>query len=157
MHLWIGAVGRLKEPFYRMAQAEYGRRLKRYTSLTLVEVPDEPVPPGQKEREQVKIKEGERLQKRIPPHSFKVALAPQGRLFSSEEFAAWFGSLLDAGKAEPAFLLGGTLGLPSFLLEGADLVLSLSPLTFPHQLARVILLEQLYRAFRILRGEPYHY
>ncbi len=86
-----------------------------------------------------------------------IALDPRGKMFSSEEFASWLGEQINIGVNLISFLIGGTVGLPPFVLEKADLVWSLSRLTFPHQLARVVLLEQLYRAFKILRNGPYHY
>lgn len=157
MRIWIGAVGHLKEPFYRLAQDEYLKRLQRYARLAVVEVADEPVPHGAVEQDAVKTREGERLWKRLPAGSLKVALDMRGELHSSEDFACWLGRQIASGREAVAFLIGGTLGLPAFILAEADHLLSLSRMTFPHQMARVILLEQLYRAFRILRNEPYHY
>lgn len=170
VHISVVAVGRVKDPGYNLAQEEYVKRLQRYARLEIVEVDDEPVPSGRRpsEREGVKLREGERLLRRLPPNSLSVALDSRGRQFTSEEFAAWLGRIQRVpagclpqrarrGQGDLTFLLGGTLGLPPMLLDRACLSLSLSSFTFPHQLARVILLEQLYRAFRILRQEPYHY
>lgn len=156
MHLKIIAVGHMKEPFYRLAQEEYRKRLEKYARLTIIEVADEPVPGGEKERSLVKDREGERLLRKAPD-CLGVALDPRGKAFTSEELASWLSREMNSGRGEIAFFLGGTLGLSPSVLQRADLSLSLSHLTFPHQLARVILLEQLYRAFRILRGEPYHH
>lgn len=155
MHLQIMAVGQIKKPFYQL-QEEYHKRLSRYTRVTITEVADEPVPRGDKERSLVKAREGERLLQRTPA-CLRVAIDPKGKALSSKGLASWLGQEMNAGRSEIAFFLGGTLGLSHSVLESADLSLSLSRLTFPHQLARVILLEQLYRAFRILRREPYHY
>ncbi|KUK36565.1 MAG: Ribosomal RNA large subunit methyltransferase H [Thermacetogenium phaeum] len=156
MRLKVIAVGHLKEPFYRLAQEEYRKRLQRYARVTIIEVADEPVPEREKERNLVKEREGERLLRKAP-NCLCVTLDPGGKALTSEELASWLGREMDAGRGEIAFFLGGTLGLSPSVLRRADLSLSLSRLTFPHQLARIILLEQLYRAFRILRGEPYHY
>jgi 23S rRNA (pseudouridine1915-N3)-methyltransferase len=156
MHLQIIAVGQMKEIFYRMAQEEYCKRLSRYTRVTITEVADDPVPRTGKEYSLVKNREGERLLQKTSG-CLRVAVDPHGKSLSSEGLASWLGQQMNTGRSEIAFLLGGTLGLSHSVLESADLSLSLSRLTFPHQLARVILLEQLYRAFRILRREPYHY
>ncbi len=157
MRLLIAAVGQMKEPFYREAQEEYAKRIGRYARLSIVEVADEPLPLGEQERLAVKEREGERLLKRVPAGFFKVALDPRGEELSSEGFAAWLKRRMNSGRADIAFLVGGTLGLSEAVLRGSDFVLSLSRLTFPHQLARLIILEQIYRAFRIIRNEPYHY
>lgn len=157
LHIRIVAVGRMKEPFYHLAQDEYKKRLQRYTKLAVVEVADEPIPRGAQERLAVTQREGERLLERVLPGSLIVAMDPRGQEFTSETFAAWIRRQIDTGRGEFSFLLGGTLGLSSAVLPGADLRFSLSRLTFPHQLARLVLLEQLYRAFRIIRREPYHY
>jgi 23S rRNA (pseudouridine1915-N3)-methyltransferase len=164
----IVAVGRIKEPGFVLAQDEYAKRLQRYSRLEIVEVDDEPVPSGDRQRQAVKLREGERLRRRtghacVPgaratsgQEGLLVALDSQGDQFTSEALAAWLGKH-QTGYGELTFMLGGTLGLSPDVLAVADLRLSLSSLTFPHQLARVVLLEQLYRAFRILRREPYHY
>lgn len=156
MHLWVCAVGHMKEPFYRQAQDEYSKRLQKYASLTVAEVAAEPVPQGQQDRLAVKQREGQRLQKRVHPGSLMVALDMRGQAFSSEQLASWLGSEIDSGCGAISFLIGGTLGLSHEVLEQSRLI-SLSRLTFPHQMARVILLEQLYRAYRILSHAPYHY
>ncbi|MGD0152787.1 MAG: 23S rRNA (pseudouridine(1915)-N(3))-methyltransferase RlmH [Thermacetogeniaceae bacterium] len=168
MRISIVAVGRVKEPGYIMAQEEYVKRLQRYTHLEIIEVDNEPVPSGDRERQAVKLREGERLQRRLSDSCQQVALDLQGARFTSEELAAWLGQQQQVlagcppqgarqGKGEISFIIGGTLGLSPAILDQAHMCLSLSTFTFPHQLARVILLEQLYRAYRILRQEPYHY
>jgi 23S rRNA (pseudouridine1915-N3)-methyltransferase len=161
----IVAVGRIKEPGFVLAQEEYAKRLQRYSRLEIIEVDDEPVPSGDRQRQAVKMREGERLLRRLrAPASagrdcLLVALDSRGDQFTSEALAAWLDQhqAPDGRHGELAFMLGGTLGLSPAVLAQADLRLSLSSLTLPHQLARVVLLEQLYRAFRILRREPYHY
>jgi 23S rRNA (pseudouridine1915-N3)-methyltransferase len=157
MHIRIVAVGRIKEPGFVLAQDEYAKRLLRYTRLEIIEVDDEPVPSGDQERQAVKIREGERLQRRVPQGCLLVAMDSMGAQFTSEAFAAWLGQQQMTGRGNLVFMLGGTLGLPPTMLAQAYLRLSLSAFTFPHQLARVVLMEQLYRSFRILRQEPYHY
>ncbi len=160
MRISIVAVGRVKEPGYIMAQEEYVKRLQRYTRLEIIEVDDDPVPSGARERQAVKLREGERLRRRLSDSCQQVALDLQGARFTSEELAAWLGQQQRALTGCPpqiSFIIGGTLGLSPAILDQAHMRLSLSTFTFPHQLARVILLEQLYRAFRILRQEPYHY
>jgi len=156
MHFFIIAVGQMKEPFYLAAQEEYCKRLSKYARVTIQEVPDDPVPRGEKDRLHVKERQGERLLKKAPG-CFSVAVDPRGKALSSEELASWMGELFNSGRGDLAFLIGGTLGLSDSVLRHADYVLSLSRLTFPHQLARIIVLEQLYRALRILNHEPYHY
>jgi 23S rRNA (pseudouridine1915-N3)-methyltransferase len=177
----IVAVGRIKEPGFVLAQAEYAKRLQRYVRLEIIEVDDEPVPAGDRQREAVKLREGERLQRRaragVPASAGRtpagpgtrvpsgrdcllVALDSRGDQFTSGALAAWLGQHQapdGRGHGDLTFMLGGALGLSPAVLAQAGLRLSLSSLTFPHQLARVVLLEQLYRAFRILRWEPYHY
>jgi 23S rRNA (pseudouridine1915-N3)-methyltransferase len=156
----IAAVGRIREPGFVLAQEEYAKRLQRYSRLEIIEVDDEPVPSGDRRRQAVKLREGERLQRRLPQDCLLVALDSRGEQFSSEALAAWLGRQMapgGGGHGDLTFVLGGTLGLSPDLLARANLRLSMSSLTFPHQLARVVLLEQLYRAFRILRREPYHY
>ncbi len=180
MQIRIVAVGRIKEPGFVLAQAEYAKRLQRYVRLEIIEVDDEPVPAGDRQRQAVKLREGARLQSHraqgapgghptgwVPRPGtasggdcLLVALDSRGDQFTSEALAAWLGQQQGAdgrGHGGLTFMLGGTLGLSPAILAQADLRLSLSSLTFPHQLARVVLLEQLYRAFRILRREPYHY
>ncbi len=146
----------MKEPFYLAAQEEYRKRLEKYARVSILEVADDPVPKGGKDRLLVKDRQGKRLLKRAP-NFFRVAVDPRGKPFSSEELAAWFGEQMNTGRGDFTFFLGGTLGLPKSVLEKSGLILSLSRLTFPHQLARVILVEQLYRSMRILHHEPYHY
>ncbi len=170
MQIRIVAVGRIKEPGFVLAQEEYAKRLQRYSRLEIIEVDDDPVPSGDRQRQAVKLREGERLLRRaragVPAgpgtaqDCLLVALDSRGDQFTSEALAAWLGQPQapdGRGHGDLTFMLGGTLGLSPAVLAQADLRLSLSSLTFPHQLARVVLLEQLYRAFRILRREPYHY
>ncbi|KJS17173.1 MAG: hypothetical protein VR69_06300 [Peptococcaceae bacterium BRH_c4b] len=158
MHISILAVGRLKERYLAEAQQEYMKRLKSYAKVVITEVVDE----GYAERispareEEVKEKETQRLQKHIKQGTYTIALDREGRQLSSEELASMLDSLALQGKSDVTFLIGGSLGLSREIIARADYRLSFSQLTFPHQLMRVILLEQIYRAFKIIKGEPYH-
>ncbi len=159
MRVTIVAVGKLKERYLVNGIAEYSKRLQSYCQLHIVEVKDEPFRDGysQTEQEMVKAKEAQRVFKAIPERSFVIALDMQGQMRSSEEMAAMVERLGIEGWSHIAFLIGGALGLHTSLLDAAHMRLSFSPLTFPHQLMRLILLEQLYRWFTIIRGESYHY
>lgn len=155
----IVAVGRLKEPYLAEAAEEYLRRLAPYARVRIYEVPEEPFPPhpGAAQRRAVQEREAVRLARHIPGDSCLISLAPGGRMLSSEELAALLEERALAGRGHFTFLVGGPLGLAPALLERSALVLSFSRLTFPHQLFRVMLLEQLYRVCKILRHEPYHW
>ena len=158
----ILCVGKLKEKFFREAVEEYAKRLSAYCRLEILEAADERTPdkPSPVERMKVLQAEGERLKKFWKPQACHIALAVEGRKMSSEAFSAWMEDLTAGKGGEPVstlqFIIGGSLGLAPELLKNADLLLSFSDMTFPHQLMRVILLEQIYRGFRIARGEPYH-
>lgn len=156
--LTVLCVGKLKERFYQDAAAEYQKRLKRLTPVEIVEIPDQPEPavPSEKLLEQVKAKEGEGILRRIPPQAYVIALTIQGRQRSSEQFAARLSQLFTQGKSDVVFVIGGSLGLHASVLSRADEEMSMGPMTFPHQLARVMLLEQLYRAGKLNAGERYH-
>lgn len=157
-HITILAVGRLKEKYLVEGAAEYLKRLSAYARVQVVEVDDEGfaenlAPAG---REKVKDKEGERLLSRLRPGTFLIALDLKGKMHSSEEMAEVLNKLALEGKGDITFVIGGSLGLPQKVLERAGLRLSFSKLTFPHQLMRLVLLEQVFRWFKIARGEPYH-
>lgn len=158
MNITIYCVGKIKECFYREAVDEYGKRLGRYCRLTIVEVPDEKTPDRASEAQErlIKEKEGERLLSRIKEGTYLIALAIDGRRMDSVSFSRFIGDLGIRGKSDIGFVIGGSLGLSEAVLKRADLKLSFSDMTFPHQLMRVILLEQVYRAYRILGNEPYH-
>jgi 23S rRNA (pseudouridine1915-N3)-methyltransferase len=159
VRITIVAVGRLKERYLVDGIAEYSKRLRSYCRLNIVEVKDEPFRDGYSEAEQemVKAKEAERIRKVIPERGYVIALDIQGQMVSSEEMAAAIDRLAVEGWSHIVFVIGGALGLHSSLIDSAHMRLSFSPLTFPHQLMRLILLEQLYRWFTISRGESYHY
>jgi 23S rRNA (pseudouridine1915-N3)-methyltransferase len=157
-HITILAVGRLKEKYLAYGAAEYLKRLSAYAKIGIVEVEDEGFPENLSAagQEKVKEKEGERLLSRLRPGAFLIALDGKGKMRSSEEMAEALNKLALEGKGDIAFAIGGTLGLSQKVLERADWRLSFSKMTFPHQLMRVILLEQIFRWFKIARGEPYH-
>lgn len=158
MKITILAVGKIKEKFYTAAIQEYSKRLSRYCKLEIIEVADEKTPDHASEHEEdlIRAKEGERLRRYIPNGAYVIALAIEGRQASSEEFSDKLHTLGLRGVSHIVFLIGGSIGLDVDLLQIADEKLSFSKMTFPHQLMRVVLLEQVYRAYRIMNGEPYH-
>ena len=155
--LTLLCVGRLKEPFYIDAAAEYVKRLSRYCKTEIAELPENRLPenPSAAQIEAALEKEASAIRKKLPPNAFLTALCIEGKAYSSEQFARLLSELSDRG-ASPAFVIGGSYGLHSSVKEAADCRLSMSPMTFPHHLARVMLLEQLYRACQIQSGGQYH-
>lgn len=158
MKITILSVGKIKEKYFTMAIEEYKKRLSRYCRLEIVEVADEKTPDNASDRQeqQIKEKEAERLEKYIREDAYVIALAIEGRQMDSVEFSEKIEKLGIDGVSHIIFIIGGSLGLDAGLLKRADALLSFSKMTFPHQLMRVILLEQVYRAYRIMNGEPYH-
>jgi 23S rRNA (pseudouridine1915-N3)-methyltransferase len=158
MHIQIVSVGKLKEDYLVKGIAEYVKRMGPYAKITLTEVSDEKAPEvlSAAEERQVVGREGERILASIKDDAHVVALAIGGELWSSEELASHIDKLGTYGKSHVAFVIGGSLGLSEAVLKRADKKLSFGRLTYPHQLMRLILVEQVYRAFRINRGEPYH-
>lgn len=158
MNIQIVAVGKLKERYLLQGIDEYAKRLSAYAKLDIVEVAEEQArdPVSETEADLIKDKEGERILKRIHPDSYVIALAINGKPMSSEQLAAHLDRLGTYGTSRITFLIGGSYGLSEKVLCRADLLLSFSKMTFPHQLMRLILLEQIYRAFKINRGETYH-
>ena len=158
MKITIVCVGKIKEKFYRDALAEYTKRLSRYCSLLITEVADE------KTKEQasdvecaiIKDREGERILKSIREDGYVIALAIDGKNLDSVELSKKIENLALTGKSNLYFVIGGSLGLSDEVMKRADYKLSFSRMTFPHQLMRVILLEQIYRSYRIINHEPYH-
>lgn len=151
-------VGKIKEPYLRAALEEYAKRLGKYCKLKIVEVADEKTPdaPDGAQAELVLKKEGERLLKCLPRDAYVITLEIAGQQLTSEQFARKIDSLAVQGVSHIVFVIGGSLGLGKNILEKSDCALSFSKMTFPHQLMRVILLEQIYRGYRIIKGEPYH-
>jgi 23S rRNA (pseudouridine1915-N3)-methyltransferase len=158
VNISIISVGKLKEKYLKLGIDEFSKRLTPYAKIDLMEVPDEKAPEqlSELEMEQVKQKEGEKILSKISPDTYVIALAIEGKMKSSEELADSLDKLATYGNSKIAFVIGGSLGLSKEVLERADEKLSFSKMTFPHQMMKLILLEQVYRAFRINRGEPYH-
>ncbi|MBU9710898.1 23S rRNA (pseudouridine(1915)-N(3))-methyltransferase RlmH [Evansella tamaricis] len=158
MNISIITVGKLKEKYLKQGIEEYLKRLSSYANVQIVEVADEKAPDNMSETEtdMIKEKEGERILSKINPDTYVMALAIKGKKWSSERLAKEIDHLATYGKSKIAFVIGGSVGLSDAVLGRADEQLSFSEMTFPHQLMRLILVEQIYRAFRINRGEPYH-
>ena len=158
MRITIIAVGKVKEKFYRDAIAEFEKRLSKYCKLDIIEVADEKTPDNASEAQEliIKSKEGDRILSAVKDDMYVIALAIEGKQLSSTELADKINKLGISGKSSIAFVIGGSLGLDGRVRSRADYKLSFSPMTFPHQLMRVILLEQVYRSYRIIAGEPYH-
>ena len=158
MNITLITVGKIKEKFYRDAIEEYQKRLSRYCKLEIIEVADEKTPDKSSESldNQIKQKEAERILKYIKDDSYCIALAIEGKKLDSVFMARHLEQLGLSGKSNICFIIGGSLGLHQSVLQRADEKLSFSDMTFPHQLMRVILLEQVYRCYRIINGEPYH-
>lgn len=158
MKITILSVGKVKEKFYRQAIEEFEKRLGRYCKLEIIEVQDEKTPERASETEemQIKKKEGQRLLKYIKEDAWVCVLAIEGKMLDSVELSQKLEQLGVEGTSHMIFVIGGSLGLSEEVIKRADFKLSFSKMTFPHQLMRVILLEQIYRAYRIMQGEPYH-
>lgn len=158
MKLTVIAVGKLKEKYLKEGIGEYSKRLSRFCELEIVEVEDEQAPENLSAAQelQVKKKEAEKILKKVKEGSALVILDVKGERTSSEGLAAKLQSFFISGKSHITFVIGGSLGLDQELLKKADYRFSMSELTFPHQLARLILLEQLFRAFKIMNNETYH-
>ena len=154
----IICVGKLKEKFYQDAAAEYIKRLGGYCRLNMVELAEQKLPrnPTLGEIQSALGKEGDTIRGKIPPNSSVVVLAVEGKLRSSEELAETIGRWSHSPAKHLVFVIGGSYGLHPSVKAGAWATLSMSPMTFPHHLARVMLLEQLYRAFKIQEGSDYH-
>jgi len=154
----IICVGKIKESFYRQAVEEYAKRLSKYCKFEVIEVADEKTPDKASEIEetQIKEKEADRILEKIKEDSHVFTLEIKGKRYTSEEFADRIQKTTLYGKSHLVFVIGGSLGLHEKVLKRSDQAISFSDMTFPHQLMRVILTEQIYRAFRIIHGEPYH-
>lgn len=158
MKITLICVGKLKEKYLAQGVEEYTKRLSRYCSLEVVELPDEKTPDNASAavEDMIKRKEGERILKVLKEDSFCIALAIDGTMLSSEELADKINNLGITGTSHISFIIGGSLGLSEEVLKKADYRLSFSKMTFPHQLMRMILLEQIYRGYRIINHQPYH-
>ena len=158
MRITIVCVGKLKEKFYRDAVEEYAKRLSKYCNLEILEVADERTPEGASSLQEEKIlkKEASRILDKLREDTYVCTLEIAGKKLSSEGLAEWMEQLTVRGTSHIVFVIGGSLGLHPSVCQRADFSLSFSDMTFPHQLMRVILCEQIYRVFRIMNGEPYH-
>lgn len=158
MNITVLCIGKLKESYWKDAIAEYSKRLSKYCTLSIDELKEERLPENPSEAEETSVKEGEgrNLLKHVKPGAYVIALDVKGKSLSSEGLAERLSELALGGKSEVVLIIGGSLGLSQEVLERADLRLSFSAMTFPHQMMRVILLEQIYRAFKINRNETYH-
>ena len=158
MKISIICVGKIKEKYFTMAVMEYAKRLSGYCKLHIVELADEKTPDGCPAaiEEQIKAKEGARILNSLKGDEYVISLAIEGKKLSSESFAGMIEKLRVDGVSNIAFIIGGSLGLDRKVLNRSNYLLSFSDMTFPHQLMRVILCEQIYRGFRISNKEPYH-
>ena len=158
MKITVIAVGKIKEKYLRDAIAEYAKRLSKYCKLELLEVADEKTPDAASPavERSIRQKEGERILRYVREDAYVVTLEIGGQMLDSVEFSRKLERLGIQGKSHIAFIIGGSIGLSPEVSSRADYALSFSKMTFPHQLMRVILLEQIYRGYRIMAGEPYH-
>lgn len=158
MKIKLICVGKIKEKFYVDAIKEYSKRLGAYTSLEIIEVPDEKTPDKASEaiNLQIKEKEGNAILSKIKQNDFVMLLDVKGKMYSSEELSELIENYMIDGKSEFVFIIGGSLGVSQQVKQRANILVSFSKMTFPHQLMRVIFLEQIYRSFKIMKNEPYH-
>ena len=158
MNITVLCVGKIKEAYLRDGIGEYAKRLSRYVKLTVTELADEKTPENASEAENLKIinTEGDRILAKLKDSDYVCALVINGKMYSSEEFSDYLSKAQIVSKGNLVFVIGGSLGLSEAVLARADDKISFSRLTFPHQLMRMILLEQVYRGYRIMNHEPYH-
>ena len=158
MKITVITVGKIKEKYLKDAIAEYSKRLSKYCKLEIIEVADEKTPEqaSQAVEDAIRGKEAERMLKYVKEDAYVITLEIQGQMLTSEELADKINQLGIQGKSHITFIIGGSIGLGQAVLRRSDYALSFSKMTFPHQLMRVILLEQVYRSYRIISGEPYH-
>lgn len=158
MNINIIAVGKIKEKYIQEGIKEFSKRLSRYCKLNIIEIEDEKAPESLSEKDMliVKGKEGEKILNKIPTNSFVITLVIEGKQLSSESLAEKFEEIMVNGNNDITFIIGGSLGLDSQVIKRSNFKLSFSKMTFPHQLMRLILLEQIYRSWRIIKNEPYH-
>lgn len=158
MKITLITVGKLKEKYLKLGIEEYAKRLSAYCKLSFIEIADEKAPENlsMKEMDMVKAKEGQRILAKIKPQSYVIALAIEGKTYTSEQLSQHLSHLMLHGKSDLIFIIGGSLGLHEAVIQRADENLSFSKMTFPHQLMKLILVEQLYRSYKIIEGSPYH-
>lgn len=158
MNITLIAVGKLKEKYLKEAIDEYSKRLSRYCKLEIIELVDEKTPDNASLKDEliIKDKEGKNILSKIKDSAFVIAMDLKGKNLSSEEFSSFIANCGVVGNSNIVFIIGGSLGLSEEVLKRSNYKLCFSKMTFPHQLFRVMLLEQVYRGFRIINGEPYH-
>ena len=158
MKITVLTVGKIKEKFYRDAIDEYAKRLSKYASVSIAEVSDEKTKENLSDTELLQIlnTEGNKLLSKIPDNAYVIALDILGKKLDSVGFSRFMEERMNTGDSHLVFVIGGSLGLSDEVKKRANYKISFSDMTFPHQLMRVILLEQVYRGFRIMRNEPYH-
>lgn len=158
MKITILCVGKIKEKYFKEGIAEYQKRLSKYCNFEIIEVADEKTPDhaSASEEELIKEKEAQRIQKYMKKDSYTITLEIEGKMLSSEDLAKKIDNLGISGKSSITFIIGGSLGLHQSITSQSDFKLSFSKFTFPHQMMRMILTEQIYRSYRIIHGEPYH-
>lgn len=154
----IICIGRLKEKYWSDAIAEYSKRLKRYCNLSIKELKEDRLPdnPSAADEDKVKINEGKSILNAIREGSYVIALDLRGKALSSEELADKINKLAIEGSSNVDFIIGGSIGLSKAVIDRSDMILSFSRMTFPHQMMRLILMEQIYRSFKIIKNEKYH-
>lgn len=159
LNIKIICLGKVKETYLIDGINEYTKRISKYANIEIIELPDEPLPdsPSQKEIQSIKQKEAEKISKHIKSSDFVCALDLTGKQFSSEELSEKIKDITLKGFSTITFLIGGTVGLDRELVEKSNLIISFSKLTFPHQLIRLFLTEQLFRCFKIINNERYHW
>lgn len=159
MKITLYTIGKIKASFLREGIDEYIKRLKPYAQLSIVELGESKASekPSAQERDQIVLAEGERLLKQIKDKSFLIVLDVYGKMYSSEALAELIYDCGLKGKSDIAFVIGGAFGISPQLRDKADVCLSFSPMTFTHQMIRLLLVEQIYRSFKINRHEPYHW
>lgn len=159
MNIKIICMGKLKEDYLKQGINEYLKRISKYSTINIIELPDEPVPehPSDKEIENIKSVEAEKIMKHIKPSDFVFTLDLKGTMLSSEQFAEKITNATVNGYSSFCFIIGGTVGLDSRLVTNSNAVISFSKLTFPHQLIRLFLTEQIFRCFKIINNEKYHW
>ena len=158
IHINIICIGKIKETYLKNAIDEYCKRLSKFTILNIIELLDEKIPtnPSEKEIQNIKIKEGNKILSQIPKDSYIIALDLKGKQYTSEEFAQKISDISLNYNSNISFIIGGSLGLSQEILNISNELISFSKMTFPHQLFRVFLLEQIYRGFKIINNENYH-
>ena len=157
LKITVVSVGKMKEKFFLQGVEEYSKRLSRYANVNIIELKDEPTPdaPTDKKREQILSKEGERIKEKIPKDAYIISLCVEGKQLSSEDFSDILRDVPQT-NSNIVFIIGGSLGLSEEIKKLSHLRLSFSKMTFPHRLMRLILFEQIYRAFTIIEGKEYH-